>query len=138
MADEKILVVDDDRGLLTLMRVRLEAAGYRTTLADGGEAALARVREEAYDLAIVDLNMEGMDGITLLEQLLHLHPHRPVIILTAHGTLASVLEATGKGASDYLTKPFDPANLLRRVAKALEQQRSLALRPPCRKNPTGV
>jgi two-component system response regulator GlrR len=123
MAGEKILVVDDDRGLLTLMKVRLEAAGYRVTLAEGGEEALGWVAEEVPELAIVDLKMEGMDGISLLEQLLRIHPDLPVIILTAHGTIASAVEATKKGVYDYLTKPFDAKDLLHRIGKALEVRR---------------
>src|SRR3954470_1588430 len=74
MAGAKILVVDDDAGLRTLMKVRLEAAGYTVTLAEGGVEALARATEEVYELAIVDLKMEGMDGITLLGKLLGIHP----------------------------------------------------------------
>jgi two-component system response regulator GlrR len=123
MSKAKILVVDDDRGLLTLMKVRLEAAGYRVTLAEGGVEALARASEEVCELAIVDLKMEDMDGITLLEKLLGIHPHLPVIILTAHGTIASAVEATKKGAYDYLTKPFDSKELLHRLEKALEVHR---------------
>ena len=123
MAKAKILVVDDDPGLRTLMKVRLEAAGYGATLAEGGAGALARALEEVFDLAIVDLKMEGMDGISLLEKLLGIHPALPVIILTAHGTIASAVEATKKGAYDYLTKPFDPKDLLHRLEKALEVRR---------------
>jgi two-component system, NtrC family, response regulator GlrR len=123
MAGAKILVVDDDPGLRTLMKVRLEAAGYRVTLTEGGVEALARAAEEVYELAIVDLKMEGMDGITLLEKLLGIHPALPVIILTAHGSIASAVEATKKGAYDYLTKPFDPKDLLHRLEKALEVRR---------------
>src|SRR5262249_5403397 len=120
MAGEKILVVDDDQGLLTLMRVRLTGAGYKVILADGGEEALARVQEEVCDLAIIDLKMEGMDGLTLLQALLRLYPGLPALIVTAHGTIASAVEATKKGAYDYLTKPFDPADLLHRIEKVLE------------------
>jgi two-component system response regulator GlrR len=123
MAGAKILVVDDDAGLRTLMKVRLEAAGYSVTLAEAGAEALARAAEEVYELAIVDLKMEGMDGITLLEKLLGIHPTLPVIILTAHGTIASAVEATKKGAYDYVTKPFDPKDLLHRLEKALEVRR---------------
>lgn len=123
MAGEKILVVDDDQGLLTLMKVRLEAAGYRVVLANKGEEALARAGEVVPELAVVDLKMEGMDGIAVLEQLLQLQPHLPVIILTAHGTIASAVEATKKGAYDYLTKPFDAKDLLRRIEQALEVRR---------------
>jgi two-component system, NtrC family, response regulator GlrR len=123
MAGAKILVVDDDAGLRTLMKVRLEAAGYTVTLAEGGVEALARATEEVYELAIVDLKMEGMDGITLLGKLLGIHPTLPVIILTAHGTIASAVEATKKGAYDYVTKPFEPKDLLHRLEKALEVRR---------------
>jgi two-component system response regulator GlrR len=120
MAEERILVVDDDRALLTLMKVRLQAAGYRVTLIREGQEALSRAQEEVYDLAIVDLKMAGMDGITLLQNLLRIHPALPVIILTAHGTIASAVEATKKGAYDYLTKPFDGKDFLHRIEKALE------------------
>src|SRR5262245_53496563 len=98
MAGEKILVVDDDQGLLKLMKIRLQGAGYRVMVTGDGEEALFRAREETYDLAIVDLKMSGMDGMTLLHRLLTLHTALPVIILTAHGTIASAVEATKKGA----------------------------------------
>ena len=120
MAGETILVVDDDRGLLILMKARLEAAGYHVVLAAGGEAALAQMQEQGCDLAIVDLLMPGMDGMTLLEHLLRLYPSLPVIMLTAHGTIANAVEATKKGLHDYLTKPFESKDLLRCIAKALE------------------
>ncbi len=120
MAGEKILVVDDDRGLLTLLQVRLEGAGYRPTLAAEGVEALAQAQEEIYDAAILDLKLGEMDGLSVLEQLLRLQPGLPVLILTAHGTIASAVEATKKGAYDYLTKPFEATDLLHRIAKALE------------------
>lgn len=120
MPGEKILVVDDDPGLLTLMKVRLESAGYRAATAEGGEQALIQAQEEVYDAAIIDLKLDGMNGLNLLEKLLVLHPHLPVMILTAHGSIASAVEATKKGAYDYLTKPFDPKDLLHRLEKALE------------------
>jgi two-component system, NtrC family, response regulator GlrR len=123
MSGERILVVDDDQGLLTLMKVRLVSAGYRAIVSGGGEQALAQAQEEVFDMAIVDLKLNGMNGICLLEKLLRLHPHLPVIILTAHGSIASAVEATKKGAYDYLTKPFDPKDLLHRIEKALEVRR---------------
>jgi two-component system response regulator GlrR len=123
MTRENILVVDDDHGLRTLMRVRLEAAGYNAIVAEGAEQALSRDLDDPYDMAIVDLKLNGMNGITLLEKLLLLYPHLPVIILTAHGSIASAVEATKKGAYDYLTKPFDSKDLLHRIEKALELRR---------------
>jgi two-component system response regulator GlrR len=120
MPGENILVVDDDRGLRTLMKTRLEAAGYGVTLAEGGEEALSGAQKTVYHVAILDLRMEGMDGITLMEKLLLLQPHLPVIILTAYGTIPSAVEATKKGAYDFLTKPFEAKDLLHRLEKALE------------------
>jgi two-component system response regulator GlrR len=123
MAGERILVVDDDHGLLTLMKMRLEAVGYKAITAEGAEQALSREQDEPCDVAIVDLKLPGISGIALLEQLLRQHPHLPVLILTAHGSIASAVEATKKGAYDYLTKPFDPKDLLHRLEKALEVRR---------------
>jgi len=120
MAGEPILVVDDDPGLLTLMKARLEGAGYRVALAAGGEEALLRANENIFSAAILDLKMEGMDGIALMEQLLKIQPHLPVIILTAYGTIERAVEATKKGAYDFLTKPFEAKDLLYRIEKALE------------------
>jgi two-component system, NtrC family, response regulator GlrR len=120
MAGEKILVVDDDPGLLTLMKARLGAADYRVTIAGGGEEALAGANESIYSAAILDLKMDGIDGIALMEKLLKIQPYLPVIILTAYGTIERAVEATKKGAYDFLTKPFEAKDLLYRLEKALE------------------
>jgi len=71
-------------------------------------------------VAILDLKLDDMDGITLMEKLLHIQPHLPVIILSAYGTIASAVDATKKGAYDFLTKPFEARDLLNRLEKALE------------------
>ncbi len=123
MAGATILVVDNDHSLLRLMKIRLEAAGYTVLLASSGEEALRRSHESLCDLAVVDLQMAGMDGLTLLQELLRQPADRPVIILTAHGTIASAVEATKRGAYDYITKPFDAQDLLHRIDKALEVRR---------------
>ena len=120
MPDEKILIVDDDPGLLKLMKARLEGAGYRPTLATTGEEAIAQARGEIFDLAILDLRMEGLNGIQLMEELLRIQPFLPTIILTAYGSISDAVEATKKGAYDFMTKPFDAKDLLYRLRKALE------------------
>jgi len=120
MSGEKILVVDDDPGLLKLMKARLRGAGYLPTLAAAGEEAIALAQGEIYDLAILDLKMEGLDGIQVMEELLRIQPFLPTIILTAYGTISEAVEATKKGAYDFLTKPFDSKDLLYRLEKALE------------------
>ena len=120
MTTEKILAVDDDPGLLTLMKARLESAQYQVTVASGGEEALVHASESVFSAAILDLKMEDMDGIALMEQLLKIQPYLPVIILTAYGTIERAVEATKKGAYDFLTKPFEAKDLLYRLEKALE------------------
>ena len=123
MTETKILVVDDDPSLRTLMKMRLEAAGYKLTLVQSGTAALDRAAEEVYSVALVDMRLGDTDGITLLEQLLRKQPALPVIIVTAHGSIANAVEATKKGAYDYITKPFEPKDLLHRIENALEFRR---------------
>lgn len=120
MPEEKILVVDDDPGLLKLMKARLEGAGYRPTLAATGDEAISLAQGEIYDIAILDLRMEGLNGIQVMEELLRIQPFLPTIILTAYGSISDAVEATKKGAYDFLTKPFDAKDLLYRLQKALE------------------
>src|SRR5215470_9239282 len=120
MTTAQILVVDDELNLSILIQALLEHAGYQVILASGGEEALAHAAAGEPDLAIVDLLMPGMDGLTLLEHLLRQHPDLPVLMLTGHGTVAHAMQ---KGAYDFLTKPFDSTDLLTRVTKALEVHR---------------
>lgn len=123
MTKAQILVVDDDQGILNLLKLRLEAAHYDVTLTESSDPALAQAAAKIFDLAIVDLRIGDEDGIALLEQLLRVQPSLPVIIATAHATIDSAVAATKKGAYDYLTKPFDATDLLHRLEKALEVQR---------------
>ena len=124
MTKEKILVVDDEPNILDLIKIRLESQGYEVIPADEGETALARARDVVLDLAIMDLKLgQGEDGLGIMEKLLLINPHIPVIILTAHGSIANAVEAMKKGAYSYLTKPYKPDELLLHVKKALEKQR---------------
>jgi two-component system response regulator GlrR len=123
MTAAQILVVDDEQNIRTLLEAVLESAGYRVVLAAGGEEALACATEVIPDLALVDLRMPGMDGLTLLDHLLQLCPDLPVLMLTAHGSIAHAVTAMQKGACDFLSKPFDSTAVLARIAKALEVQR---------------
>ncbi|MEW6296714.1 MAG: sigma-54 dependent transcriptional regulator [Thermodesulfobacteriota bacterium] len=123
MAKAKILVVDDDHSILNLLKLQLEAAEYEVTTADHGDEALAALKTAAdrtYDLAIVDLRIGEEDGIALMEQLLRVQPALSVMIATAHATIDTAVQATKRGAYDYLTKPFDSTDFLHRVEKALE------------------
>ncbi len=123
MAKAKILVVDDDPGILHLLKLHLEAANYRVTLTETSSEAIEQATAEIFDLAIVDLRIGDEDGIALLEHLLRIQPTLPVIIATAHATIETAVEATKKGAYDYITKPFEATDLLHRIEQALEVYR---------------
>lgn len=120
---DHILVVDDDRNLLSVIRMRLEAADYKVFTASDSADTLQTVRSQEIDLALVDLKLAGEDGIALMEELHRLHTDLPVIILTAHGSIGTAVEAMKKGASNYLTKPFDHQELLLQMDSALEKRR---------------
>lgn len=120
---EKILVVDDDENFLKLIRMRLELAGYEVVTALNEDEAIAIAREETFALSIVDLRLVHRDGISLMEEMHSINPYMPVIILTAHGSIESAVEAMKRGAFNYLNKPFDPQELLLQIERAMENQR---------------
>ena len=122
MSSGKILVVDDDRNLIEVLKVRIESAGYEVTTALTGEEAIEAAKNQMFDLAILDLQLERSDGISLMEKLHLLFPDLPVIILTAHGTIESAVEAMKRGAYSYVTKPFNARDLLLQMEKALENR----------------
>src|SRR6185503_16595715 len=120
MNSAKILVVDDDKNLLELARARLAGAGYNVVTASTNEQAVAVTKDASFDLAIVDLRLADEDGITLMEKLHALFPGMPVIILTGHASVEGAVDAMKRGAYTYLTKPFDPRELILQIGRALE------------------
>jgi len=123
MATGKILVVDDDPNLIELVKIRLESAGYDVTAAVKEEDAIGAVKSQTVDLCLLDLMLAQGDGISLMEEMHAVTPDIPAIILTAHGTIESAVEAMRKGAYSYLTKPFEPRDLLLQIERALEHRR---------------
>ena len=119
----KVLVVDDDRNLLDLLKMRLESANYEVVTALSEEDAIKAVKSQVVDLSIVDLQLAHQDGISLMEEFHLILPDIPVIILTAYGSIESAVEAMKKGAYSYLTKPFEPQDLLLQIERALENRR---------------
>ena len=115
-----ILLVDDDPGLLRLLSIRLNAAGYEVRAVQSGEVALEAVETQRPDLVITDLRMDRMDGMQLLDELNRRCTGLPVLILTAHGTIPDAVSATQEGAVAFLTKPVDKTSLLDHVEKALQ------------------
>jgi len=117
----RLLLVDDDTSLLKLLGIRLEAEGYAVDTAASAEAAMTALRNEAPDLVITDLRMEGASGLELFEQIRHFHPGLPVVIMSAQGTIPEAVSATQKGVFEFLTKPIDKSRLLTTIASALQQ-----------------
>src|SRR5437764_13955204 len=115
----KVLLVDDDRDLLQLIAMRLQAAGYAVTAVESGEAALAALAVARPQVVVTDLRMQGMDGMALFDAIHRDSPSLPVVILTAHGTIPEAVTATRRGVFSFLTKPFEPKVLLDTVAEAM-------------------
>jgi len=120
---KKVLVVDDDKNVLKVIRMRLESEGFQVVTAPDAEKATAEAMAEPIDLALVDLKLSEKDGIELMEELHHINSELPIIILTAHGTIRSAVEAMTKGAQSYITKPFDYRELLLQINNCLEKRR---------------
>ncbi len=117
----RLLLVDDDAGLLRLLSLRLTAAGYEVSAVGSGEQALVRLPAFNPHLIITDLRMPGMDGMELFERVHAEHPDLPVLILTAHGTIPDAFHAASRGVFSYLTKPYDSKVLLDCIRRALHQ-----------------
>lgn len=116
-----ILIIDDEANLRHSLAMILRRAGYNVTTAGDGIEAWQNLQAGAFDLTFLDLKMPGMDGLALLPRIRSLYPDMPVVILTAHATLESAIEAVRQGARDYLLKPFDPVQLLNRVNEILTE-----------------
>jgi two-component system response regulator GlrR len=123
MAAGKILVVDDDDNLLELAKTNLIAADYKVATTHKAEDAIGALKDDVFDLSIVDLRLSDYDGMSLMEQLHAINPEMPVIILTGYGSIESAVEAIKKGAYTYITKPFDSQDLLFQIGRALENRR---------------
>jgi two-component system response regulator GlrR len=116
----KILLVDDDPGLLRLLSIRLRAEGYEVEAVESAHKALAILNRFSPDLVITDLRMDKMDGIGLLKELQTRSPGLRVVIITAHGTIPDAVVATQSGAFGFLTKPIDKDELMQTVQKAIK------------------
>jgi len=116
-----ILVVDDERGQREILETILEGEGFRVATAPGGREALEHLEASEFDVILTDLKMQGMSGMELLEQILEANPLQCAIMMTAHGTVDSAVEAMKKGAFDYLEKPLERDNLLLTLRRAFER-----------------
>lgn len=114
-----VLVVDDEPDILLLHRLNLEAAGHRVVLAADGVTALERIADERPDAVVLDVMMPVLDGWGVLERLRTQASPPPVLVVSAKSAPQDLTRARELGARDYLTKPYDPDDLIRRVAALL-------------------
>ena len=132
-----VLIVEDEANMRRVLCALLERDGYRALEASDGAAALESLARESVDAILTDLRMPKLNGLELLEAVRRSHPEIPVIMLTAHGTVGSAVEALKQGAFDYLTKPFDPDEIRHVMEKAVSTRRLAAreARLPADENP---
>jgi two-component system phosphate regulon response regulator PhoB len=125
VADETILIVDDEKDILELVAYNLGAKGYRTINASTGEDALKTSRSEKPDLILLDLMLPGIDGLEVMKALKADAATRniPTLMLTAKGEEADIVRGLELGADDYITKPFSTRVLLARVQAVLRRKR---------------
>lgn len=117
----KILIVDDESTARRSWSDILRLEGYQVATAASGEAALNALESNSYDVMLLDLKMPGIDGLEVLRNVSSLSPDTYVVVLTAHGSLESAVEALRHGAHDYLLKPASPEQVLRSVGGALSR-----------------
>jgi two-component system, NtrC family, response regulator AlgB len=119
----KVLVIDDEREMRDALSISVRMLGCKVDAAETADAALARVRVDSYALAFCDLMLGDGNGIELVPKLLALNPNLQIIVVTGFATFETAVKAVKAGASDYLQKPFDPAQIRRIVELALDDHR---------------
>src|SRR5437879_2213897 len=115
--------MDDDPAILELLEMRLSTMGFDVTATSDPRKALQAVEGTRFDLALLDLRMEPLDGMRVMESLHQRQARLPVLIMTAHGTIQTAVEAVRRGAFDYLTKPFVRDELRSKIARTLAARR---------------
>lgn len=118
----KIMVVDDDPTILEVIRLNLELNDMQVFTALDSQNAMAKMEDEVFDIALVDLMLNGNSGLDLMEKLHGIDPEIPIIILTGYGTIETAVEAMKKGAYTYLTKPVKMDELAMRIQNCLEKR----------------
>lgn len=118
----RVLLIDDEVGYVNVLSNRLSKRGFEVGKANSGSEALQRLRQQDYDVAVLDLKMEDMDGIEILKILKKMVPELVVIMLTGHGSAEAAHEGIKEGAYDYLTKPCELEDLVEKIREAYRQR----------------
>lgn len=116
-----LLLVDDEVGFVEVLSKRITRRGMTVTAASSGAEAIQTLRRRDFDVAVLDLKMEDMDGIEVLKIFKKMAPAMPVIMLTGHGSESSAREGIKFGAYDYLTKPYELEDLIQKIKQAIRQ-----------------
>jgi two-component system NtrC family response regulator/two-component system response regulator AtoC len=122
MGAARLMIVDDEKDLLELLVNRLKRKGYEVDFAENAEDAISLLQNQFYDIAIYDIRLPKMDGITLLKETKKIQPEIQVLMLTGHGTIETAIEAMKLGAFDYLAKPYNLTELEIAITKAVENK----------------
>ncbi len=126
MTPAKILLIEDDARAAVALEKMLTSEGYAVTLSHRGDEGFARAQAETFDVVITDLRLPGIDGLELVRSLHVAKPRLPIVLMTAFGTTETVIEATKRGAFEYLIKPFEMEDLLAVTAKAVASARLMS------------
>ncbi len=121
--DIRILIIDDEEGMRDWLFYELGKQGYSVVTAENGIEGIEKVKKERFDIAIVDIKMPEMDGITVLENIKKIDSDIEVIMSTGYGTMETAIESMRRGACDYITKPYNVEVITIVVEKAVEKQR---------------
>jgi len=118
----KVLLVDDEEGYVNVLAKRMTKRQVEVSIALSGSEAIQTLRKKDFDVAVVDLKMEDIDGIEVLKIFKKMDPELPVVMLTGHGSEKAARDGLALGAFDYLTKPCDLEDLLATITKAAERK----------------
>src|SRR6187549_2330088 len=124
--NRKVLLIEDDTNIATGLQKVMRANGYDVAISARGDEGLKRAMEEEFDAVITDLKLPGLDGLELVKQLHQAKPKLPILLITAHGSTETAIEATKWGAFDYVPKPFEVEELLDLTAKAIQSSRLMS------------
>jgi two-component system nitrogen regulation response regulator NtrX len=122
MPKSRILVIDDEAAIRDSLRMTLEYEGYEFVGAATGQEGLALAEREGPDLVLLDVKMPGMDGLEVLDRLRNMNEALPIVVISGHGTISTAVEATKKGAFDFIEKPFASERVLVSLRNALDQR----------------
>jgi len=123
MSKARILLIEDDPGIVMTLRRVLAEEGHDVVVEIRGDSGLKKAQENSFEVVITDMKLPGLNGLQLVRELHQAQPRLPIILITAHGTTETAIEATKSGAYEYLLKPFDIPEMIQLVEKAVASRR---------------